>query len=643
MVLYGIIVILVCMKGWREKISELIRREMKGVPIVYPVTFIIFLTPILFWNIKNILSFDAFTIDDTSARYLLSALVQSLAAIIAIVVTLTLVAVQLSASAYSPRVIDIFKKDWFMWWLLVWYGLSIFFGLFVLEMIGSEYQNLSRWGVPLELCVFLAYLMGIIAFAGLFCHIGNVITLLKPENIIEKLSEGITTEKILKFIESEKKQRVDRTQPVKDDPMRQIVIVINSLIMKYDFESVKDGLKAITDLAIEVMGNLCLFSVSSRFKNDLRRGTISEEFNNEFKNRGYSLSENLNVERINFIPRTTKWRIHDENGREMYRVIEGENEELNVLIDLDGEIKVSGYFCRHFEGIIRLTTEKYETPTIDVIENLKTLGMSTAEKKLEYATKEVLRLLDKWIKVITERGFEGAALHTVSSLGDVGKAAAEKGLEDVTDQAARSLGDVGKTAERNGLERAVGQALESLGQVGKIAAENGLRGAATSAAMDLVFFGRFEIEKGNDYTAERVIWFLEKIGNAAAEKRLEPVTCRAAESLGLLGRNAAEKGKEFEEVTKKVIWRLNSVGVSAEGEGLEMATKQVAQSIICVGVFAVKNGLGDTAQEAAKSLAELSISNEEPVEQAIRESKSKLQKYFELFQKFVNLYEQQLE
>jgi uncharacterized membrane protein len=42
---------------------------------------------------------------------MLSAVVQTQAAIIAIVITLTLIAVQLTASAYSPRVIDIFKKN----------------------------------------------------------------------------------------------------------------------------------------------------------------------------------------------------------------------------------------------------------------------------------------------------------------------------------------------------------------------------------------------------------------------------------------------------------------------------------------------------------------------------------------------------
>ncbi len=61
---------------------------------------------------------DPFHTEPTSARYMLSALIQSQAAIVAIVVSLTLIAVQLTASAYSPRVIRIFRDNPDMWLLL---------------------------------------------------------------------------------------------------------------------------------------------------------------------------------------------------------------------------------------------------------------------------------------------------------------------------------------------------------------------------------------------------------------------------------------------------------------------------------------------------------------------------------------------
>jgi len=230
------------MQNWKEKASELGQWEIKGVPILYPILFITLLIPILFWNVENIRCFDDFTIADNSARYLLSALVQSLAAIIAIVVTMTLVAVQLTASTYSPRVIDIFKKDWGMWLLLVWYGLSIFFGLFVLEMIGGEYRNLGHRGVSLEFCVFLAYSMGIAAFVGLFWHVGNVINILKPETIIKRLAVKITKDNILN---SKKYPEKDPIQPIMD--------IIHGSVMKYDIATTRIGLKVVTDRVIKII------------------------------------------------------------------------------------------------------------------------------------------------------------------------------------------------------------------------------------------------------------------------------------------------------------------------------------------------------------------------------------------------------
>ncbi|WP_370574038.1 hypothetical protein [Methanomethylovorans sp.] len=51
-------------------------------------------------------------------RYLISALVQSLAATIALVITLSLVAVQLASQSYSVRVIEVYKRNPDMWILL---------------------------------------------------------------------------------------------------------------------------------------------------------------------------------------------------------------------------------------------------------------------------------------------------------------------------------------------------------------------------------------------------------------------------------------------------------------------------------------------------------------------------------------------
>ena len=254
MVLFEISVILVCMGRGNGKVSKLVRLIRRFWYLFLSALFAISVT---IFNIVN-MYFDRFHIDGDSALYLLSALVQSQAAIVAIVVTLTLIAVQLAASSYSPRVIDIFKNDPTMWMLLSGYGVSIFFGLFVLEMIQDEdpsqiiFWSFHNFFISLELLIYLAYWLGLVTFAALFVYMKNVFDLLKPENIIKKLADNITKENILKFEEKQKEDQGNRTQPVKVDPVQPIVDIIRSSIMKYDYEIVKNGLEAITDRTIEI-------------------------------------------------------------------------------------------------------------------------------------------------------------------------------------------------------------------------------------------------------------------------------------------------------------------------------------------------------------------------------------------------------
>jgi len=129
------------------------------------VYFIVLLCLFAFVCAVIFANFNLFHTDANSARYMLSALVQSQAAIVAIVVTLSLIAVQLTASAYSPRVIDIFKKNPDMWILLLSYGASIFYGLLVLKQIRAGDLRLIPFLIaPLEYHIFSAYVIGAFTF-----------------------------------------------------------------------------------------------------------------------------------------------------------------------------------------------------------------------------------------------------------------------------------------------------------------------------------------------------------------------------------------------------------------------------------------------------------------------------------------------
>lgn len=181
---------------------------------------------------------------------MLSALVQSQAAIIAIVVSLTLIAVQLTAASYSPRVIDIFqspKKNPDLWILIGFYGSSIFYGLFLLKLVKegeSVFVNQSAtWPsfypiLSFEHGVSIAYWLGAFTFVILVPYIWTILNLLKPETIINRLATEITKDALLNL---------------EDDPIQPIIDIVHGSIMKYDLETTRIGLKVVTERVIEII------------------------------------------------------------------------------------------------------------------------------------------------------------------------------------------------------------------------------------------------------------------------------------------------------------------------------------------------------------------------------------------------------
>lgn len=512
------------MKGWNEKVSKSIQRIQKNqlvqwfydkdISTQYRILFAILASVIIIWNIVNIY-FNSFKIDDASARYLLSALVQSLAAIIAIVVTLTLVAVQLTASAYSPRVIDIFKEDKVMWWLLVWYGLSIFSGLFVLEMIGGTYSNSWCIIVPLEILVLLVYLMGIAAFIGLFWHIGNMIDLLKPENIIKRLADKITKDRILNL---------------KEDPIQPMMDIIHGSVMKYDIATTRVGLKTVTGQVIKIIDSDSQEEISKSFCSHFNLVSKLTVRNTDEESTGEVI---VNLGRFG--------KSATENGLK--------DAALKVLDSL-GDIG-------------EIVAEKgFDDATSKVAESLKDVGTSAAEKESEFenVATQVAVSLGTVGRITVKKELENAISQVVESLGSVGASAAKNRLSDTMYYVASSLGGVGISAAEKGSEfehivtqvairlrhvctyeykneNVLLRAVSSLGDVGVSAAENRLNDAASEVVQSLGSVGRSAAEegKGFEHVVQCAVVSLVSIGTTAIEKEeLKHTTVEAVQSLAKL-------------------------------------------------------------------------------------------------------------
>ncbi|KXS44553.1 MAG: putative membrane protein (DUF2254) [Methanolobus sp. T82-4] len=176
-------------------------------------------------------------------RYLLSALVQSLAAVIALVITLSLVAVQLAAQSYSARVIDVYKQNPDMWILLGIYILTIFYGLGLIKIIGLGI--LSNY---MEGAIFGAYFMGFFAFICLVPYMWKTLELLKPSTVIKLLANDITPEKIIEVNRKEE-------QIYEIDPVQPIMDIIYIALEKNDNETVKNGLYAIKNATVDLLKN----------------------------------------------------------------------------------------------------------------------------------------------------------------------------------------------------------------------------------------------------------------------------------------------------------------------------------------------------------------------------------------------------
>jgi hypothetical protein len=141
-----------------------------------------------------------------NVRASLSVLVQTQGAIIAIVITLTLVVVQITATTSSAQLAHyVIRKNPDVWLLLLSYIIAILYGLWVLgdltlatgggldnQIVASESRNY----------IFLAYALGAFTLAILIPYTLRMTNFLRPDYLLKELSREISDEGALKPSES---------------------------------------------------------------------------------------------------------------------------------------------------------------------------------------------------------------------------------------------------------------------------------------------------------------------------------------------------------------------------------------------------------------------------------------------------------
>ena len=506
-----------------------------------------------------------------NARSILCTLVASEAAIVAIVVSLTLIAIELTASAYSPRVIKISLRNPDMWLLLLIYGIAIFSSIILLKQL--PYES----GFPTE-DVSFAFWFGVFSYVALVPYMWNIPLLLDPTHIVKRVSADIAKDKLLKYINDLKETSMTNgdTEGHEENPIQPILDIVYRSINNYDLETVRNGLEQIVKLAKNVID---AYSQDNALEKDNEK-LLNKRFSKHF------------CDPLRRISRLAASKDDEESTREVIKTLQSIGEktadkQLNAATEQVAETLGAVGEISAGKG------KAFEDAVTQVAESLEEVGNAAAKKKLNDAVERV-----------------------ASTLGDVGAIYAEKGkdLEAAVTQTASALGAVGKMAAKNGkiFDIATQEVAKALGRVGVSAARSELQNAAKDAVKNLLDIEREAKANELEYTPLAVVISLEAVGIAVANNNLEYATLDVVSAFFSL----IDEKSEF--LMRKIARALQVVGnATIEKSNLKDSTKVAVCSLIRLKTVAEKNNLKEAQNDAETYISEWSKSNSKTVQNAI--------------------------
>jgi hypothetical protein len=174
-----------------------------------------------------------------SARYLLSTLIQSQSSLIAIVITLTLVAVQITVSTYSSRAAGIFLKSPHMYLIFLIYVISIGFEIIALQMVTTNEGAVST---NLEYMISYSIWLTIFLALALIPYLKNTVDGLNPEKIALELTKKLDKDVLI-------------SQKLTETNLDSIFDIIHTAIKRLDLAVVKQCFESLTQKITECISS----------------------------------------------------------------------------------------------------------------------------------------------------------------------------------------------------------------------------------------------------------------------------------------------------------------------------------------------------------------------------------------------------
>lgn len=476
-------------------------------------------------------------------RYLLSALVQSLAATIALVITLSLVAVQLAAQSYSARVIEVYKRSPDMWILLGIYIITIFYGLGLIKIIGlgvlSDYM---------EGAIFVAYFMGFFAFACLIPYIWNTLASMNPSTLIQLLAEDITTERILNYLRRNG-QRGDK------DPVLPIIDVVNSALIRKDDETVRNGILEIKNVTMNIFE-------CNHFE-ETEEANVSKFIIQHIEMIGIQAADKSN-----------------------------ENSSISVILALD-DIKRKATEC------------KLKKATDEAIKALENMQLKVLRQRFENATEQIIKIhKTDGIKELEARQTPPNMPPVATQiLGQIGMRSIEQNMNLSAMRATEALGELGTKAAEEKKDFILLWIIGVIQNLGLKAANKKMDYTAGTAAKALenIVTPLLEIKQG--YLLERLLNYLYNISIEAVNNELEAVAETTTRALGTLGIGVLEE----DEIIVEILEKLENLTMQMIKTELEYAVGTAANELGNIGMRAAEQKRETIVIKAAKALGNIGI------------------------------------
>jgi len=414
-----------------------------------------------------------------SAKFILTALVESEATIIALVVTLSLIVIQLTASSYSTRVIDIFKESPVIWVVMGSYILAIVYNLTILKFMDTLYSsNIFNF----EIGIWTAYFLAIFAFGVLVPYLLGALEIMKSSTVIDRFAERITKENILSSVQEYEKilgkdtssigysyLYSDIMRPVietNDDPVQPIIDIIHSSMMKYDYGTMRYGLKVLENYMINLL-----------------------------KNENFKKEEGI----------------------------------------------VAKHIFTHLERVGKLATSREdEDSAVEVVTTIFVIGNVAIENELESIASEAVNSIKTIGRLAIKREMEDMEVITTDFIGEIGRNAAQGRFDFTTSITANSLGIIGKEASKHaqqGLEETVWMA-GTLYEIGRLAIKQELEQSIFHAVNSMGDVGKYTARNDLPKTTIRIINYLNELGIAALEGNFSENANDVADYLWEIGRIA---------------------------------------------------------------------------------------------------------